>query len=101
MLETLRWRPRAMPLEPLRGYAARHPRLPVWEAMVAAAEWARGDAGAARRSLDACLGGGLAAVRRTPDWLVCLAILAEPVAGAGRDRRRCGSSSPSSRSTPP
>ena len=44
VLETLRWRPRALPLEPLRGYAARHPRLPVWEAMVAAAEWARGDA---------------------------------------------------------
>ena len=84
VLETLRWRPRAMPLEQLRGYAARHPRLPVWEAMVAAAEWARGDAGAARRSLDACLGGGFAAIRRTPDWLVGLAMLADPVAGVGR-----------------
>jgi hypothetical protein len=74
-----------MPLELLRGYAARHPRLPVWEAMVAAAEWARGDAVAARRSLDACVGDGFAAVRRTPDWLVCLAVVADPVAGVGRE----------------
>jgi hypothetical protein len=84
VLSTLRWRPREAPLAALRGYASRYPRLPVWEAMVAAAEWARGDAAAARRSLDVCLGGGLAAIRRTPDWLVCLAILADPVAGAGR-----------------
>ena len=61
VLATLRWRPQDVALAPLRGYAARYPRLPVWEAMVAAAEWARGDAAAARRSLDACLGGGFAA----------------------------------------
>ena len=83
VLATLRWRPQEVALAPLRGYAARYPRLPVWEAMVAAAEWARGDATAARRSLEACLGGGFAAIRRTPDWLVALAILADPVAGAG------------------
>ena len=83
VLAMLRWRPQAVALAPLRGYAARYPRLPVWEAMVAAAEWARGDAAAARRSLDACLDGGLAAIRRTPDWLVALAVLADPVAGAG------------------
>jgi hypothetical protein len=83
VLATLRWRPQDAALGALRGYAARYPRLPVWEAMVAAAEWGRGDARAARRSLDACLAGGLAAIRRTSDWLVTLAILAAPVAGAG------------------
>jgi eukaryotic-like serine/threonine-protein kinase len=88
VLSTLRWRPQEAPLAALRGYAARYPRLPVWEALVAAAEWARGDAAAARRSLDVCLGGGLAAIRRTPDWLVCLSILADPVAGAGRPDER-------------
>ena len=91
-LALLRRRPQDAPVAELRDYAARYPALPVWEAMRARAEHARGS-DAAPRSVEACARDGFAAVLRTPDWLCALALLAEPVAalgdpGAGRAAHR-------------
>ena len=81
-LALLRRRPQDAPVAELRDYAARYPALPVWEAMRARAEHARGS-DAAPRSVEACARDGFAAVLRTPDWLCALALLAEPVAALG------------------
>ena len=81
-LALLRRRPQHAPIAALRDYAARYPALPVWEAMLAQAEWGlRADG--ARRSVTACARDGFTALLRTPDWLCGLALLAEPVAAAG------------------
>jgi len=81
-LALLRRRPQDAPLAALRDYAARYPALPVWEAMLAQAEWGlRGDG--ARRSVAACARDGFAALMGTPGWLCGLALLAEPVAALG------------------
>jgi hypothetical protein len=77
-----RRRPHDAPLAALRGYAARYPALPVWEALLAQAEFGlRRER--ARRSVDACARDGFVTVLRTPDWLCGLALLAEPVAALG------------------
>lgn len=77
-----RRRPGEAPLGPLRQYAAQHPALPVWRAMLAQVEWALG-AEEARRTTAACMRDGLAPILRTPDWLCGLVLLAEPVAADG------------------
>ena len=51
VLARLRWRPHEADLAQLRGFAARYPHLPVWEAMLAALEWELGNAEAARRGV--------------------------------------------------
>jgi hypothetical protein len=81
VLTKLAWRPHEFDPALLRGYASRYRLLPVWEAMLALAEWDLGRPEAARRSLDAC--GDFAAVLRTPDHLAALACLGEAAAGAG------------------
>ena len=43
VLARLRWRPHEADLTQLRGFAARYPHLPVWEAMLAALEWDLGE----------------------------------------------------------
>ena len=53
-LALLRRRPQDAPVAALRDYAARYPPLPVWEAMLARAEWALRRRGRGPRSLDAC-----------------------------------------------
>jgi hypothetical protein len=77
-----RQRPREAPLAALRDFAARHPALPVWRAMLAQVEWSLGAAGA-RATAAACVRDGLAGILRTPDWLSGLVLLAEPVADWG------------------
>jgi hypothetical protein len=79
-------RPQDAPLTALRDYAARYPALPVWEAMLAQAEWGLRPQGA-RRSLDACARDGYAAIARTPGRLCGLALLAEPAAALGGPER--------------
>jgi hypothetical protein len=77
-----RRRPRAAPLAALRDYAARHPALPVWQAMLAQVEWNLGlDSG--RGTMAICARDGFAPILRTPDWLCGLVLLAEPVAAWG------------------
>jgi tetratricopeptide (TPR) repeat protein len=73
-----RRRPREAPLAALRDYAARHPALPVWRAMLAQVEWGLG-AESGRATVAACAHDGFAAILRTPDWLCGLVLLAEPV----------------------
>ena len=77
-----RRRPREAPLAALRDFAARHPALPVWRAMLAQVEWSLGASGA-RATAAACVRDGLGAILRTPDWLCGLVLLAEPVAEWG------------------
>jgi hypothetical protein len=67
----------------LRGFAARYPQLPVWEAMLASLEWELGDFEAARRSITLCAHDDFAAVVNSPDFLPAAVNLAEAVAGAG------------------
>ena len=72
----------------LRDYAARHPALPAWQAMLAQAEERLGSPRRARAT-GRCARDGFAAILRTPDWLCGLVLLAEPVAAwgsAGPDR---------------
>jgi hypothetical protein len=77
-----RRRPREAPLAALRDYAAHHPALPVWQAMLAQIEWSVGAEGG-RDSMAACARDGFASILRTPDWLCGLVLLAEPVAAWG------------------
>ena len=77
-----RRRPREAPLAALRDYAARHPALPVWQAMLAQVEWSLSAEGG-RSTMAACARDGFAAILRTPDWLCGLVLLAEPVAAWG------------------
>jgi len=77
-----RRRPREAPLAELREYAARHPALPVWQAMLAQVEWGLGG-GSARGTVAACARDGFAAILRTPDWLCGLVFLVEPVCAWG------------------
>jgi len=81
-LALARRRPQDAPLVALRDYAARYPALPVWEAMLAQAEFGLRPA-AARRGVATCARDGFAGVLRTPDWLCGLALLAQPVAAVG------------------
>jgi hypothetical protein len=83
VLARLRWRPHEADLGQLRGFAARYPHLPVWEAMLAALEWELGHADAARRSVDACAQDAFAAVASSPDFLPAALCLADPTAGTG------------------
>ena len=83
MLARLRWRPHEADLAQLRGFAARYPHLPVWEAMLAALEWDLGNAEAARRGVALCARDDFAAVVRSPDFLPAALCLADPAAGAG------------------
>jgi hypothetical protein len=83
VLALLRWRPQDADAAMLRGFAARYPHLPVWEAMLAALEWALGHAEAARRGVAICARDDFAAVERSPDFLPAAACLAEAAAGAG------------------
>jgi hypothetical protein len=83
VLARLRRRPQDVDLAQLRGFAARYPHLPVWEAMLAALEWELGDVGAARRGVSACARDGFAAVTNSPDFLPAALCLADPTAGAG------------------
>jgi hypothetical protein len=77
-----RRRPRDAPLAALRDYAAHHPALPVWRAMLAQAEWRLGSDDA--RSIAAlCARDDFASILRTPDWLCGLVMLAEPIAAWG------------------
>jgi len=77
-----RRRPREAPLAALRDYAVRYPALPVWQAMLAQAEWGLGSE-SARHTVASCASDGFAAIQRTPDWLCGLVLLAEPVAAWG------------------
>ena len=81
-LALLRRRPQDAPLDALRDYAARYPALPVWQAMLAQAEWGLRPE-RARRSLAACARDGFAALQRSPGGLCGLTLLAEPVAALG------------------
>jgi hypothetical protein len=83
VLARLRRRPQDADRARLRGYAARYPDLPVWEAMLACLEWELGDAEAARRGVALCARDGFAAVARSPDFLPAALCLADPTAGAG------------------
>ena len=83
VLARLRWRPHDADAAQLRGFAARYPHLPVWEAMLAALEWDLGNVEAARRGVERCARDGFAAVVRSPDFLPAALSLAEAAAGAG------------------
>jgi hypothetical protein len=83
VLARLRWRPHEADLAQLRGFAARYPHLPVWEAMLAALEWDLSNADAARRGVAVCARDDFAAVVNSPDFLSAALCLADPTAGAG------------------
>jgi hypothetical protein len=83
VLARLRRRPQDVDLARLRGFAARYPHLPVWEAMLAGLEWELGDVGAARRGVTVCARDGFAAVASSPDFLAAALCLADPTAGSG------------------
>ncbi len=85
VLARLRWRPHEADAAQLRGFAARYPHLPAWEAMVAALEWDLGHPDAARRSLAVV---SLDAVERSPDFLAAAACLGEAAAGVGESVER-------------
>ena len=68
-LARLRWRPQDADAAQLRGFAARYPHLPVWEAMLASLEWELGNVEAARRGVALCARDDFAAVVRSPDFL--------------------------------
>ena len=82
VLARLRWRPQDADAAALRGFAARYPQLPVWEAMLASLEWELGDVEAARRSVVLCAHDGFAAVVGSPDFLPAALCLAEAASGA-------------------
>ncbi len=82
-LARLRWRPQDADAVQLRGFAARYPHLPVWEAMLASLEWELGNVEAARRGVALCARDDFAAIVRSPDFLPAAVCLAEAAAGAG------------------
>jgi tetratricopeptide (TPR) repeat protein len=86
VLARLRWRPQDADAAQLRGFAARYPHLPVWEAMLASLEWELGNVEAARRGVTLCARDGFAAVSRSPDFLPAALCLADATAGAGEPR---------------
>ena len=74
--------PADIPLAALREYAAKHPALLVWEALLAHAEWAMGmEVG--RVAMEKCARRGFAALAASPDRLCGLVALADPVAAWG------------------
>ncbi len=83
VIARLRWRPREADAAELRGFAARYPDLPAWEAMLAALEWDLGNPEGARRGVEICAADDFRAVMRSPDFLPAAANLAEAAAGAG------------------
>jgi len=83
VLARLRWRPHEANAVALRGFAARYPRLPVWEAMLASLEWDLGNVEAARRSVALSSRDDFAAVVNSPDFLPAALCLADAAAGAG------------------
>ena len=86
VLAGLRWRPDDAGRGALSTYAARYRDLPVWTALDAAAAWAQGRAEEAREAIDALDRDGFAWLAVRPDGLAACALLAEPVAGLGRER---------------
>ena len=66
VLARLRWRPQDADAAQLRGFAARYPHLPAWEAMLASLEWELGNVEAARRGVALCARDDFAAVRARP-----------------------------------
>ena len=87
VLARLRWRPHDADAAQLRGFAARYPHLPVWEAMLASLEWDLGNVEAARRSVTLCSRDDFAAVVNSPDFLPAALCLADAAAGAGEPAR--------------
>ena len=83
VLARQRWRPHDADAAQLRGFAARYPHLPVWEAMLASLEWELGDVEAARRGVARCARDDFAAV-------AALARLPARRRLPGRGRRRRG-----------
>ena len=83
VLARLRWRPHEADAGQLRGFAARYPHLPVWEAMLASLEWDLGNVEAARRSVALSSRDDFAAVVNSPDFLPAALCLADAAAGAG------------------
>ncbi len=83
VLARLRWRPQDADATQLRGFAARYPHLPAWEAMLASLEWELGNVEAARRGVALCARDDFAAVVGSPDFLAAAVCLAEAAAGAG------------------
>jgi hypothetical protein len=86
VIARLRWRPHEADAAELRGFAARYPDLPAWEAMLAALEWDLGNPDGARRGVELCAADDFRAVVRSPDFLPAAANLAEAAAGAGDPR---------------
>ena len=86
VIARLRWRPHEADAAELRGFAARYPDLPAWEAMLAALEWDLGNPEGARRGVELCAADDFRAVVRSPDFLPAAANLAEAAAGAGDAR---------------
>ena len=83
VLARLRWRPQDADAAQLRGFAARYPHLPAWEAMLASLEWELGNVEAARRGVAIVARDDFAAVTRSPDFLAAAVCLAEAAAGTG------------------
>jgi hypothetical protein len=83
VLARLRWRPQDADAAQLRGFAARYPHLPAWEAMLASLEWELGNVEAARRGVATCARDDFAAVTGSPDFLAAAVCLAEAAAGIG------------------
>ncbi len=83
VLARLRWRPQDADAAQLRGFAARYPHLPAWEAMLASLEWELGNPEAAGRGVALLAHDDFAAVERSPDFLAAAVCLAEAAAGAG------------------
>ena len=81
VLARLRWRPHDADAAQLRGFAARYPHLPVWEAMLASLEWELGNVEAARRGVALCARDDFAAVVNSPDFLPAALCLADAAAG--------------------
>lgn len=88
VLARLRWRPQDADAAELRGFAARYPHLPAWEAMLASLEWELGNVEAARRGVARCARDDFAAVTGSPDFLAAAVCLAEAAAGVGEHVER-------------
>jgi hypothetical protein len=83
MLAVARSRPREADAEMLRGFAERYPDLPVWRAIVACVDLARGDERSARDGFEALARAGFTSPARDPDAVATLSFAAEVCAGLG------------------
>ena len=86
LLARVTGRPGDVPLEGLRSFAERYARLPVWQALLATAEWTAGDPDAAGALLAAILRRGPEALPPERDRVCTLALLADLCAGLGEVR---------------